>query len=55
MYEVLPKSSGNLNSVREPVVVRPSAARYAEQYPLWISVPTAGKLRGRVLELRVFL
>jgi hypothetical protein len=34
VYEVLPKSSGNLNSAREPVVVRPSAARCAEQYPL---------------------
>jgi hypothetical protein len=33
-YEVLPKSSGNLNKAREPVVVRPSAARCAEQYPL---------------------
>jgi hypothetical protein len=55
VYEVLRKSSGNLNSAREPVVVRPSAARCAEQYPLWISVPTAGKLRGRVLELRAFL
>jgi hypothetical protein len=53
-YEVLPKSSGNLNRGLEPVVVRPSAARCAEQYPLRISVPTAGKLRGRV-ELRAFL
>jgi hypothetical protein len=26
MYEVLPKSSGNLTIAREPVVVRPSAA-----------------------------
>jgi hypothetical protein len=34
LYEVLPKSSGNLNSTREPVVVWPAAARWGEQYPL---------------------
>jgi hypothetical protein len=33
-YEVLPKSSGNLNSTREPVVVWPAAAKWGEQYPL---------------------
>jgi hypothetical protein len=33
-YEMLPISSGNLTSARDPVVVRPSAARCAEQYTL---------------------
>jgi hypothetical protein len=55
LYEVLPKSSGNLNSTREPVVVWPAAARWGEQYPLRISVPTAVKATGRVLEFRAFL
>jgi hypothetical protein len=33
-YKVLPKSSGNLNSTLEPVVVWPAAAKLGEHYPL---------------------
>jgi hypothetical protein len=51
---LLPKSSGNLNATRKPVMVWPAAVRRGEQYPLLISVPTTVKVRGRVLEFHAF-